>query len=1056
MEKLKLIKSWKTLLLLICMSLFSGTIFAQGITLRGKVVDDKGEALIGAKVAVTTAPATAASTNISGDFTLKVPADTKSITISYIGYKSVDMPIKSNSGNLGEIPLAVDANSLSEVVVVGYGTQQKRDVTGSTVSVDAASLQEVPSAGVVNQLEGKVAGLDVVNGTMKIRGNRTIGASITGGADAPLLVVDGIPYPAGTNINDIDPQNIKNVEILKDASATAIYGSRGSGGVILVTTNRGRVGRSITTLNAFYGIDDMAQNFKVLNAAQYLQLKNDAVVGQLLQATTTATTNSYVLSPLEQAGQAAGTNTNWQNLLYQPAYQADQTLGVSGGDENTTYNISAGYRVSTAVEPNNRNERYTLQAQLDHSVSKSIRIGVNMSNTLTYTDANGGNNQTNAIQISPLLSPFNPNGSLDVTPWAGLTDSSYPNPLYQKYNPAASYNNTRNFHDFTNLYAEWTIFKDLKYKLTAGYDQQQQQQAQYAGINGTSILNQANSTASINDGFNYTYTLDNLLTYDHTFAQKHHVTFVALFSNEKHHNDGVIAGAKNIPGDVNQAYYLSGSTETSISSSESENGLVSEMARLNYSYDGRYALTATVRNDASSELSTGHQYLAYPALGAAWNVSNEKWMQQYSWIDNLKVRFGYGVTSNGPLNGNAYQTLGGLTGAYYEYGSVATGDAAGLLVNSLVNTGLTWQKTGEYNLGIDFGVLKDRLTGSIELYSDKTTGIILGNQLPPTVGGGPNQPTNLGTSANKGLEISLTSINIQNKGGFSWTTDFNIAFSRERIVSLPNGNQFNIGNGEFDGWPLNVVYDNRQIGIWQLANATQTTNSSGYLVSTPVTSQSSPKEYPGMIRDLDVNGDGVINNADNQIIGTFQPQYTGGITNRFSYKGVDVSIVIAARMGQIAAVPYLSSGGSTGGWAFLGTSRHNQPYENYWTPTNPGGTFAEPNSAAQTIPLASSEQYFNDSWIKARSINLGYTIPSRYLSRVGISSLRVYLNCSNPFVIYAPIRKVSDGIDPEGGNTAAVPSLNGGFNGNILSQPAQGLNIGEYTRNWLLGINLKF
>ena len=400
---------------------------------------------------------------------------------------------------------------------------------------------------------------------------------------------------------------------------------------------------------------------------------------------------------------------------------------------------------------------------------------------------------------------------------------------------------------------------------------------------------------------------------------------------------------------------------------------------------------------------------------------------------------------------NAYNGSG--VALKYEYGGTTTGDASGLLVGSLANYNLTWQKTGEFNIGLDFGVLKDRITGTVDVYQEKTTGILLSNALPGSTGA-TSQTSNLGSSSDRGLEISLSSINFQNKGGFTWTTDFNIAFSRERIDALPNGIQALPANGEFVGWPLNVIYDNKKIGIWQLSDSPGVTNG----VASPVTAQTSPKQYPGQIRVLDVNGDGVINQSDNVIVGTFQPQYTGGITNRFSYKNFDLSVVIQARMGVSAVAPYLGSGGSTGGWAFLGTGRHTQPYINYWTPTNTTGTFPEPNDNNQSYLYGSTTTYVDGSWIKARSINLGYTVPSKLLARVGISSLRIYANCTNPFIIYAPSRNLLDGLDPETNSIGgSIGGQNGGNAGGSTSRVATiNYTADPTTRNFILGINLKF
>jgi len=1051
MEKLKLTKCWKTLLLLIGMSLFSGTIFAQSITVHGHVVDEKGEPLIGASVKVKSSPATATTTNISGDFSLRVPSNTSAISISYVGFVTFNVAIKPNSSNLGSIPLANDANSLTEVVVVGYGSQNKRDVTGATVTVDAKSLSEVPSSNVIDQLKGKVAGVDIVNTngalgsipSIRIRGNRTIGQSITSGQDAPLLVVDGVPYTGG--LNDINPEDIKSLEILKDASATAIYGSRGANGVILVTTNRGRAGKLITSFNAYYGAANVIQELPVMNGAQYAQFKTDAFNGSKTP-TTPGGSNSYPLTTTEQAGLAAGVSTDWQKLLYQTGYVADQNVGISGGNEATTFNIGAGYRVETSVEPNQRLERYSLQTVIDHRISKAIRIGVNTTNTLTYNNAPGGFQGQNAAQQSPLAAPFNPDGSLNLFPYVGQTDAAFPTALLPKYNPAVFYNNTRTFHNFTNLYAEVTIFKDLKYKLSVGYDFTQSQQGQYNGVNSNStIQNQTQTTAQTNNNEGYHYTLDNLLTYDKTFGQKHHVTFVALFSAEKNHIETSQINGTGIPEDINLNTNLGLASTTTVTGGFQEYGLVSEMARLAYSYDNRFALTGTIRQDGSSELATGHKYNVYPAGSAAWTVTNEKWMQPYTGVlDNLKVRFGYGVTSNGGTQG-PYQTLGSLTNGTFEYGGVAAGNVSTVSVTTLVNNALHWQNTGEYNLGFDFGLFKDRLTGTIDVYSEKTTNIILNNVLPASNGAG-GQATNLGTSAAKGLEIALSSINIQNKGGFSWTTDFNIAFSRERIVSLPNGELADVGNGEFVGWPLTVIYDAKKIGIWQTAD-----------VGNALAKQTSPVQQPGEIRVQDVNGDGIINATDRQIVGTFQPQYTGGITNRFTYKNFDLSIVVSARMGMDVLVPYLATDAASNGWGFFDQGRHNQVKVNYWTPTNPTNAFPQPNMGLSGLNYASTEQYQDGSFIRVRSINLGYTIPARLLARAGISSLRVYANCTNPFFLYDPLNKAGLGYDPEGNSSGG--SVNTTLTGTTAvpnRSVAVSANGYPTERYFNLGVNLKF
>jgi len=1059
MEKLKLIKHWKTLALLVCMSLFSGTIFAQGITLRGKVVDNKGEALIGATVKVTASPATATVTNITGDFTLRVPVNTTKITISYIGYVSVDMPIGPNTTNLGNIPLANDVNSLSEVVVVGYGSVKRSDVTGTVATVDAKALQEIPAENVFEQLKGKVAGLDVVNGTngpvLTIRGNRTITTSATN-PDQPLIILDGQPYYNA--IDNIDPNDIKNIEVLKGASATAIYGSRASGGVLLITTNRGRIGQTVTAYDSYYGYSRLEGGLKMLNGQQFAQLQNDAALGAQLQsaAPTVPVTPQYGLSTAEKAALAAGVSTNWAGLLIKPAAIWDQSLRVSGGSEATQFTVGASYRTQTAVEPNQGQKRISLNATIDHKINKIVKFGVTTETTLRLINTGAGSQLTNARHITPLAYPYNPDGSYNLTPEAGLIDATTLNPLFVVNDPSQFYNYTRGFVNNDILYAEVTPISHLKYRYSVNYNYAQSLAGTYNGIDGVAITTIAKTSASTTNNMSYRVAQEHLLTYDNTFG-KHSVNLVAAFTNELATTQNSNISGTGIPSDANLNSNLGlAQVITNVGGTYSQQGLVSYVGRLNYAYDTRYDLTATIRSDANSALAQGHQTTYYPSLGLGWVISNEHFMKQYTFIDNLKLRGGYGVTST-TASISPYGTLGALSTATtnnYQYGGQATGDQQGVRVTTLVNTNLTWQRTAEYNLALDFAVLNGRLSGSVEVYSEKTTGIILNNQLPVT-NGASSQQSNLGSSADKGLEITLSSINIQNKGGFSWSTDYNMAFSRERIVALPNGALNNISAGEFVGQPLNVIYDVKKLGIWQSNQAAQAAVYG---------------QYPGQIHVQDLNNDGKINASDDQIIGHFQPQYTLGMSNRFTYKNFDLSIVIQGRMGFTTVVPYVSSSNSNvNGWQFLNLGRGNQPVIDYWTPTNPTNAFPEPNSQSQSA-YYSTLQYYDGSFIRAKSINLGYNLPSNVVKKAGISSLRIYANVTNPFIIYAPIMHHGFSVpDPEStygilpadasasGNIGGTNPGNGGTGpGGVLNYRGVGLNAGEQTRDFIIGINARF
>ncbi len=882
-----------------------------------------------------------------------------------------------------------------------------------------------------------------------LRGNRTIGAGI--GADGPLIVLDGQPYY--NSIENIDPNSIKSVDVLKGASATAIYGSRASGGVLLITTNRGRVGQTVTSYDSYVGVSKLEGQLKLLDGPGFAQLQNDALQGAVMQGS--GSTNPYQLSAIQVRALAEGVSTDWPKLLLKNSMIWDQSLRVSSGTEKTQFNVGLGYRLNTGLQPNNDTKRISLNATLDHKINKYIKFGLSTQTTLRLLNAGGGDQLLNARFMSPLTYPYNPDGSLNILPQSDQIDATTLNPLVPGRSPDQFYDYTRALVHNDIVYAEVTPVDHLKYRYSVNYNYAQSLQGIYNGINGAGIVNIAKTTATTNNNYQYRLAQEHLLTYDNTFAQKHALNVVGGFTTEFQHAENSSITGTGIPSDaVKNANLGLATTISNVNGTYTELGLISFVGRLNYAFDRKYDLTATIRSDANSSLSPGRQRTTYPSIGLGWIISNEDFMKKFTFIDNLKLRGGYGQTSTVSFS-NAYGTLGQLSANKYQYGGLSAGDAQGVRVTQLVNSGLTWQTSSDYNLALDFAVLKNRITGSVEVYSTKTRDIILDNILPITTGAS-GQRTNLGTSASKGLEITLSTINLQNVGGFNWSTDFNMAFNRERIVELPNGSLANIGAGLFVGQPLSVIYDLKKIGIWQTSEAAQAAVYG---------------QKPGQIKIEDVNNDGKIDAKDNQFIGNFQPKYTLGLTNRFSYKGFDLSIVIQGRMKFTTVVPYVSSSNSgLNGWQFLNIGRHNQPVIDYWTPTNPTNAFPQPNAQNQG-QYYSTLQYYDGSFIRAKSINLGYNLPAKLVNHIGLSSLRVYANVTNPFFIYAPIRRNSFSVpDAESiynttGSNAIAPasvSANGNIGGfdpnNPFGAPYRGVGIspGLQTRDFIFGINARF
>ncbi len=849
-------------------------------------------------------------------------------------------------------------------------------------------------------------------------------------------MVDGIPFVGGS-INDINPDDIANLEILKDGSATAIYGSRGASGVILITTKRGKSGKAQMSYNAYYGIGNRIASYNLFNGTEYAAFKQAAQLGNSVNPGTTV----YGLTTAEQAGLANGTNTDWQKLIFRQGSTTDHELSLSGGSDATQFSLSGGYHKDMGIVYGQSFERFTIRSTIDHQINKRLKVGLNSLQSLGYT--NGANRFPvgGAVRLSPLVSAYNADGSVNLLPLVGSLDAATVNPLTIR-DPLTNLDRSRRLSTFNSLYGEVNIIDGLKYRANIGLIYNQIMGGAYTGPNTfyNNATSYAQSSESVNNSENWSYTIENLLIYDKTIAQKHHITFTGLYSVEKDHSQSSSMSGVGIPADYLQNYNLAqAATATVGNGGFGERGLQSYMGRINYVFSGKYSLTGTVRTDGTSVFPS-KKYFTYPALAAAWNIDREGFMRGLPVISTLKLRGGWSKTSNQSV-GN-YSSLGLLSSNFYNYGTTT---ANGYYVSTLANQNLTWEFTNSIDIGLDFGILNNRITGTIDVYDQRTSDILQQVNLPPS-NGASSVFENLGKTKGQGLEISLSSINIQSKSGFNWSTDYNMSFNRNAIVELHEGLQSDIGNNWFVGQPFNVIYDLKKIGIWQTSEASQAAVYG---------------QLPGQIKIQDVNNDGKINSSDLQILGSFQPKFTAGLTNRFSYKGIDLSIVSFARIGQMVVAPYLSADGTAQGYPFFGNGRVNQWKVNYWTPTNPTNDFPRPDASADKQIYASTLSYQDGSFIKVRSINLGYNLPATFLKRTGINGLRVYVTCTNPFIIYSPLVRSGLGIDPEGNGyggivastaNSTVPTAGGNAGSRVITT-----NINNpSTRNFQVGVNVKF
>jgi TonB-dependent starch-binding outer membrane protein SusC len=1011
-------------------ALLSQQSLAQTINVKGRVLKEGGLPVPKATILLK-GTQNGTSTDENGSFEIAAPSN-GTLAFSAIGY--ISREVKINGKNNLEVVLVAKDKSMDEVVVVGYGTQRKKDVTGAVASIKGDVVREIASPNIAQALQGRIAGVDIArNGTtpgsggqIRIRGNRGLNTG-----NDPFIVVDGIPYPG--SINDLNNDDIANIEILKDASSTAIYGSRGSNGVILITTKRGRVGKPQITYNSYFGNSKVIDQYRVYNGAEFKAFRDAAQFSP-----------SAPYSIDEVAGINAGTSTNWQDLLYRTGTIQSHELSVSGGSDGVQYSIAGGYFNDKGVMPLQSFDRFSVRATLDARITKFLKIGVNTINTVGITNGAGVNPLYNTLRLSPLTSPYKADGSLNVFPLTGTLDASATaNPLTIT-KQGQNIDRQRRLRTFNSIYFDLQLLKSLKLRYNVGLDYRQENRGIYNGW-GT-ILNAdrtspASANASVRNGDAYTITSEIIANYDKTFAQKHRVGVTGLFSTQMDKNFNTRLDGTNYPSDEIQYFNFNLAqtiTAPAADNNFSKGGLLSLMGRVNYSYDDRYLLTATFRRDGSNVFPV-NKYLNYSAFAIGWNVSNERFLKNVKQINNLKLRLGYGTTGNQGVPNDA--TRGSLASNRYNFGAT---NVQGYFISSLPNFDLRWENTKTTNIGLDFAVFNNRITGSVELYKQTTDNLIV-NKALPTSNGVNGYWTNAAATEGKGIEVTLSTINYQ-KGDFEWSTDFNFAINKEKIVRLEEPTKTtDVGNGWFVGQPINVIYDFKKIGIWQTNEAVLA---------------ASFGRAPGDIKIADIAGgpdgkpDGRITDADRTIVGTYQPDWVGGITNRFRYKNFDLSFVAFARWGGSLAATYLQPNNAAQGYFALLNGRVNAIKVDYWTPTNPTNAFPKPDGTTEAIQFGSTLGYYDATFIKMRTITLGYEFNKGLISRAKLTSVRLYVTAQNPFIIYSPFVKAGLGFDPEGNGFGNTVNSQGG----VTSVQGRAITVGlsaPSTRQFIIGLNVK-
>lgn len=1009
------------LLLLLCLIPLCS--IAQNITVKGIVKDNLGESVIGANV-TEKGTTNGMITDLDGNFSLTVQKNA-TLVISYIGYVTQEIAIKGNT-NLNII-LKEDSKALEEVVVIGYGTARKSDVTGSIASVGGDKLQEMPSTNITYALQNRVAGVDMTQTSsqpgatmqIRIRGTRSLTAS-----NDPLVVLDGIPFMG--NLSDINPGDIKSMDILKDASSTAIYGSRGANGVILITTNRGAQGTPAKfTYNGYVGAKSVFSKYPMMDGPKYAEMRK------------------YAGKFENSLDESDDMNTDWQDLLYRTGMVNSHDVSVAGGTNNGSYSFGAAYYKDQGVIPTQNYTRYSLRGSFDQSVGKYFRFGLTTNSN--YNVTKGSNiDLYSVLNNTPLANPYNEDGSLKRTVKLNSQDENFVVTRDVVENLEDSWlNEKKGFGTYNNLFAEvqcpWV--KGLKYRVNLGLNYRSTKGGVFTGEGINSSTADTPSTASLEHTETTNWAIENLITYDRTFG-KHQLNIVGMYSAEETVYTKSHIAARDIPAEYLQ-YYNLGRAEGTITVNPDnwdyqKSGLMSWMGRAMYTYDNRYMLMATVRADASSRLAKGHQWHTYPAVSAGWNIGQESFMDDLEWLDILKVRVGYGQTSNQAVA--PYSTWGKLSTRPYNFGP--TGYATGYYVSALPNYDLGWEYSSTWNFGLDFTLLGGRLSGTFEYYIQKTSDLLQSVNLPSTSGVS-SYVGNVGKTENKGVEFTLNGTILDNHNGWTWDASINISANRNKLTELASGAERDEANNWFVGHPIDAIYDYEKIGLWQEGD--------------PYLDILEPGGNVGMIKVKytgEYNEDGTpvrqIGPDDRQII-SMEPKFTGGFSTRVAYKGFDLNVITAFKCGG----KLISTLHHSNGYLNMLTGRRGQVDVDYWTEENTNAKYPKPGGiqSGDNPKYGSTLGYFDASYWKVRNISLGYKFDEqKWLKNFGIQSLRAYVSIQNPFVICSPFHKET-GLDPEtnsyGNENVAVTS---GIQKRFLTV---GTNAPS-TRNYLFGINLTF
>ena len=1026
--KSSLNNSWgmlQRLMFTVLFAVFAIGAFAQN-KVTGTVVDVQGEPIIGASVVVK-GTSNGTVTDFDGKFTVANAPAKGSLVISYVGYRSQTITLGGKSDF--KITLEEDKQLLDEVVVVGYGVQRKSDVTGALTRVGEKELNAKPVNNAFEALQGKAAGVDITTserpgtvGSIAIRGQRSISAD-----RGPLYVVDGVPLMS-FSLDALNPRDIEAIDILKDASSTAIYGSRGANGVVLVTTKRGQEGKMQVSYNGSLTFEKIVDKSPAMSASDYITWRRWAYYNMSPDKYTpgdqpTMEQDKNFFGGDETAlanvmkGWASGTwdgskvtDTDWTKFVTQTGLTQEHTISARGGSKNLTGFVSFGYLRNEGTQKGQTYERYNFSASADVKGNKWFKAGGSFNASYgvqqygyskAYGTSSGPTDLYGAAKaILRYTLPYDEDGNLITQP-GGSTTNTYS--IIDEW--TKSTDERKNFRLLGSFYAQidfgqiYEPLQGLMWKTQFGPEFRYYRNGNFLDASSISRAG-GNNTVSRSDGQQLAWTLDNMLMYNRTFGE-HNVGVTLLQSASKYTQESSSISEENVPipsflwnnlgaVDVTDTKYKVG-----IGSGYTGHQLVSYMARVNYSFMDRYLLTASARWDGASVLAEGKKWDFFPSMALGWRMEQEEFLKNVTWVDQLKVRFGVGVTGNSAVS--PYGTLG-IINSYWQ--PFSTGNSQILVTNEpyysssqvqMPNKNLGWEKTTQWNLGIDFSFLKGRIGGTIDLYTSRTNDLILDMSIP-SLSGYPSMKTNVGKTKNKGIELTLNTIPVMTKD-FTWNSNLNLAWQKDEIVELANGKEDDLGNAWFIGESINIYWGYAANGLWQESDAAEMAKFN----------ENGEKFTAGSVRPVDQNGDYKINADDRVILGNRNPRFTAGWSNSISWKGFELTLDLQGRFKYMV---------STGGEGQLGM--YQQREISYWTPNNTGADWQKPvYSQAGGDPYAGLLGFKNASFIKIRNLSLGYNFNKKMLKSIGLNGLKLYVQGRNLGMLYSSI----DFMDLDTGRT---------------------------------------